>query len=342
MIIDNAAVRADRHIHARPFIVFIPCLADFDQRRRLPAANPLCFTSDADGTAADADLYEIGARLRKEQESFAIHHIACADLHTIAVLFTDPLNGHLLPFRKPFRRINTEHIRPRIDKERHTLRIVAGIDTGAHDKTLLRIQHFIWILTMRIVVLTENETVKASIFIQNRKGIDLIIPDNIIGFGKCDAEPGSDQLFKRRHKIGNLLAAVHTAHTVITARYDPHQFPVRCTVLCNRHGRMPRLCLQRKDIRQRIHRSQIGITEYEPRLLCLYTGHHRRLILWRLRAVNKRNTAVTRQFYLQPFNGNRLHDGGHHGNRQLNSGLLSFFELHQRRLKRNIRRNTFT
>ena len=195
---------------------------------------------------------------------------------------------------------------------------------------------------MRIVVLTENETVKASIFIQNRKGIDLIIPDNIIGFGKCDAEPGSDQLFKRRHKIGNLLAAVHTAHTVITARYDPHQFPVRCTVLCNRHRGMPRLFLQRKDIRQRIHRSQIGIAEYEPRFLRLHTSHHRRFVLRRLRTVNKRNAAVTRQFYRQPLTGNRLHDGGHHGNRQLNSGLLSFFELHQRRLKRNIRRNTFT
>ena len=282
MIIDNAAVRADRHIHTRPFIVFIPCLTDFNQRCRLSTANPLRFPGNTDGTATDTDLYEIGACLRKKQKTFTIHHIACADLHAVAVLFANPLNGHPLPFGKPFRRINTEHICPCIDKKRHTLLIVAGIDTGAHDKTLLRIQHFIRILTMRIVVLTENETVKAAVFIQNRKGIDLIIPDNIIGFGKCDAKPGSDQLFKRRHKIGNLLAAVHTAHTVITARYDPHQFPVRCTVLCNRHGRMPRLCLQRKDIRQRIHRSQIGIAEYEPRLLCLYTGHHRRLILRRL------------------------------------------------------------
>ena len=342
MIIDNAAVRADRHIHARPFIVFIPCLADFNQRCRLSAANPLRFPGNADGSAADADLYEIGTRLRKEQKAFTIHHIACADLHTIAVLFANPLNGHPLPFGKPFRRINTEHICPCIDKKRHTLLIVAGIDTGAHDKTLFRIQHFIRIFTMRVIIFAENKTVKAAIFIKNGKGINLIIPDNIICFRKRDAEPGSDQLFKRRHKISNLLAAIHTAHTVITARYDPHQFPVRCTVLCNRHRGMPRLFLQRKDIRQRIHRSQIGITEYKTCLLCLYTRHHRRFVLRRLRAVNKRNAAVTRQFYRQPFTGNRLHDGGHQGNRQLNSRLLSFFELHQRRLKRNIRRNTFT
>ena len=70
---------------------------------------------------------------------------------------------------------------------------------------------------MRVIIFAENKTVKAAVFIKNGKGINLIIPDNIIGFGKCDAEPGSDQLFKRRHKIGNLLAAVHTAHTVITA-----------------------------------------------------------------------------------------------------------------------------
>ena len=70
---------------------------------------------------------------------------------------------------------------------------------------------------MRVIILAENETVKAAIFIKDGKGIDFIVPDNIIGFRKCDAEPGSDQLFKRRHKIGNLLAAVHTAHTVITA-----------------------------------------------------------------------------------------------------------------------------
>ena len=86
VVIDDAAVRADRHIDTGGAVIFIAGGADLDESRSLTAADSLCLAGNADGAAADTDLDEIRARLGEEQEAVAVNDIARADLDGIAVL----------------------------------------------------------------------------------------------------------------------------------------------------------------------------------------------------------------------------------------------------------------
>ena len=90
VILHDAAVGADGHIDAGLLVVLIPGLGHLDDRRGLAAADALGLTGDADGTAADADLDEVGAGLGQEQEAVAVHHVAGAHLDLVAVMLADP------------------------------------------------------------------------------------------------------------------------------------------------------------------------------------------------------------------------------------------------------------
>ena len=56
----------------------------------LAAADALGLTGDADGAAADTDLHEVGAGIRQEAEALAVHHVAGAHFHGVAVVIPDP------------------------------------------------------------------------------------------------------------------------------------------------------------------------------------------------------------------------------------------------------------
>ena len=86
MVEYNTAVRADGNVDARLFKVFIAGGAHLDERRGLAAADALGFAGDADGTAADANLYEVGPVFREEQKSVPVDDVARTDLYLIAVL----------------------------------------------------------------------------------------------------------------------------------------------------------------------------------------------------------------------------------------------------------------
>ena len=86
IVMHDPAVGTDGHIDPRLFIIFVPGFGYLDQRRSLSAADSLLLSGDTDGAAADTDLDEICSRVRKETESFRIHHISGSHLHRIAVL----------------------------------------------------------------------------------------------------------------------------------------------------------------------------------------------------------------------------------------------------------------
>ena len=128
IVIDNPAVRADWHIDSCFFKVFITGFGYFDDSRCLTAANPLLFTGNADGAAANTNLDEIGTRFSQEAEPFLINNVAGTNLHLVAILVTNPLEGPCLPFTESFGRIDAKDISTSFDKGWNTLFIIPGVD----------------------------------------------------------------------------------------------------------------------------------------------------------------------------------------------------------------------
>ena len=98
----DTAVGADRNVHTCLLEVLISCLSDLDDCCSLASTDTLSLACDADGTAADTDLDEIGSCICKEKESFLIDNVACSNLYCVTVMLADPADCPALPFRETF------------------------------------------------------------------------------------------------------------------------------------------------------------------------------------------------------------------------------------------------
>ena len=155
VVVDNAAIGADGDVDARFLKVFITLSAHVDECSRLSAPNAFRLTRDADRTAADADFDEVRPRIRKEAEPLAVDNIARTNLYTVAELLTDVLNCQALPLGEPLRRVNAEDIHARRNQRRNTLCIVARVDTGTNNITLIAVGQLELILLVVGVILAE-------------------------------------------------------------------------------------------------------------------------------------------------------------------------------------------
>ena len=75
--------------------------------------------------------------LGQEAEAVAIHHVAGADLDGVAVLFTDEVDGVLLPDGVALGGVDAEDVRAGLDQRGHALCVVAGVDARAHQIALV-------------------------------------------------------------------------------------------------------------------------------------------------------------------------------------------------------------
>ena len=100
VVINYAAIGANGNINTCFLKVFIPLVANIYKGGSLSAADTFCFSCDTDGAAADTDLYKIGAAFRQKAEARGINNIARAHLYAIAVGFSYPGDGELLPIGK--------------------------------------------------------------------------------------------------------------------------------------------------------------------------------------------------------------------------------------------------
>ena len=182
VVIDDAAVGADRNVHARLLKVRVARLAHVDQRRRLTAADALRFTRDADGPAADADLDKVRALLRKEAETVRVDHVARADLHRVAVAFAYPRERSCLPFRKALGRVDADNVRARLNERRDAGLVVARVDARADDVALVIIQELVFVFLMGIIVLAEHDVAKLPHVVYDRQRVQLVIPDDVVRF----------------------------------------------------------------------------------------------------------------------------------------------------------------
>ena len=194
---------------------------------------------------------------------------------------------------------------------------------------------------MTFVVLAKNKITESSVVVDDRQRVELVVPDDIVGLLQGGAFLCPDQLIIGRHELAHGSGQFHPADAVVPAGHNADQLSVRCTVFRHSHGRMAGFLLQGKDIAKRRIRAEVGIAADEPGFVALGTPHHGRLILYRLRAIDKRNAALGRQRNGKAVTGNGLHDGRNHRDVHGDSRFLSPAEADQRGFQRYILRNAF-
>ena len=312
VIVHNAAVAADRHIDAGFFIIFVTGFANIDQRRSLTAANPLGLTGNADRTAADTDFYKISAAFRQKTETFRIHYVAGPNLHRITVMIPDPFQREPLPLGITFGRVDTQHVHPGFHQSGHTLRIIAGIDTGAYHMAFFIVQQFQRVFFMRYIVFTEHHVQQTAFIINDGQRIEFMIPDNIISLLQGRILFPYDHLLDRGHKIFHLRRQIHTADTIVTAGNDTFQTSVYGSVAGHCHSRMTCLFFQRQNVFQGAVRSNVGITGHKAGPVTFYIAHHLGFVFNRLGAIDKGTAAFPGQCDCQRIVGNGLHNSRNH------------------------------
>ena len=341
VVVDDAAVGADGHVDAGLAEVLIARAADFDDGGRLAAADALGLARDADGAAADADLHEVRAAVGQEAEAVRVHDVAGADLNAVAVALADPLERALLPLGVALGRVDHEHVHTGLDQRGHALGIVAGVDAGADEVALLAVKQFVRLLLVEVIVLAEHERTQAALVIDDGQGVELVLPDDVVGFLQGRAVGRGDHLLARRHEFAHRRLGRHAAHAVVAARDDADQAAVSRAVLGDGDGGVAGLLPQGQNVRQCRVGADVRIAAHKARLVALDTGDHRSLVLDRLRAVQERHAALLRQRDGQPVAGHGLHHGRDHRHVQRQGRFLARAKARQRRAQRDIVRNAF-
>src|SRR4051812_21860794 len=136
MVTRDSAVRTDRYVDSRFVEVLVAGRGDLDQRRRLTATDALLLASNANRSAADADLHEVGACLDQIQETFAIDDIAGADGRLAEVLLHEP-DRVGLPLRIAVRRIDAQEVDPGFHQRGDAFGVIECVDARTDDEALL-------------------------------------------------------------------------------------------------------------------------------------------------------------------------------------------------------------
>ena len=64
------------------------------------------------------------------------------------------------------------------------------------------------------------------LIVQNRKRVQLVLPDYIVGFGKGHPLLRIDDLLNRSHEVGNRCFRIHVVHAIVAAGDNADQFAV--------------------------------------------------------------------------------------------------------------------
>ena len=336
IVLHDAAVGADGHIDASLLKILIPLGGHVDNCGSLSATDALGLTGDADGTAADADLYEVGSGIGQKAEALAVHHVAGANLHGIAVLGADPLQAVLLPIGIALGGVHYQHVHTGLHQCGDTLLVVTGVDARAHHIALLAVQQLQGVALVGIIILAEHKAHQMAVLGNNGQGVELVIPDDVIGRFQAGALRCVDELLHRRHEIRHLGVGVHAADPVIPAGDQTQHLAGTGAVIRDSHGGVTGALLQSQHICQGIRHPEVGVADDEARLVVLHPTDHGRLRLNGLGDIDKGDAALLGQRNAHLLAGHGLHDGGDHGDVHGQGAFLSLLEADHRRFQRHV------
>ena len=167
---------------------------------------------------------------------------------------------------------------------------------------------------MGIIVLAEHHILQAAFLIHKRQRVDLVVPDDVVAVVEAGVGGSHNQLVQRGHELGNLEVGGHTGQAVVAGGNDAQQLAVGAAVLRDGDGGVTGAGLEIQHIGQGRLRGKVGVGGYKTFLIRLDAANHIRLGLNRLGAVDEGHAALLGQRNGQFFAGDRLHDGGNHGN----------------------------
>ncbi len=136
-------------------------------------------------------------QLGQEAEALGVHDVAGTDLHGVAVVLADPADGAALPLGVALGRVDAEHVHTGLDQCGHALGVVAGVDAGADHVALVGIQQLVGVLLVEIVVLAEHHIRQVALGVHERQGVDLVVPDDVVGSPAGRCRPGAVTSFSR-------------------------------------------------------------------------------------------------------------------------------------------------
>ena len=336
VVLDDAAVGTDGHVHAGLFKVLVPLGSHVDDGGGLAAADALGLAGDADGAAADADLDEVGARVRQEAEALAVHHVAGAHLHSVTVVLADPLEGAQLPLGVALGGVDDQHIHAGLHQSGYSLGVVTGVDTGAHHVALLGVQQLQGVALVGVIVLAEHEAHQMAVVGDDGQGVELVVPDDVVGHLQAGALGGEDELFHRGHELADGGGGIHAADTVVPAGDQAQQLAGAGAVVGDGHGGVAGALLESQHIGQRVAHTQVGVTGDEAGLVVFHLADHFGLLGNGLGDIDEGDAALTGQTNAHFFTGHGLHDGRNHGHVHGQGALLALLELDHRRLEGDV------
>ena len=168
------------------------------------------------------------------------------------------------------------------------------------------------------------------------QGIELVVPDDVVGGFQAGALGSGDDLLHRRHEGLHRSGGVHAADPVVPAGDQAQQLAGAGAVVGDGHGGVAGALLQGQHIRQGVADAQVGVAGDEAGLVVFHLAHHLRLLLDGLGDVDEGDAALTGQGDAHVLTGDGLHDGGDHGDVHGQGAGLALAVADHRRLQRDV------
>ena len=189
---------------------------------------------------------------------------------------------------------------------------------------------------MGVIVLAEHEAHQVSVRGDDGQGVELMVPDDVVGGLQAGALRRGDQLVRRGHEVPDRRGRVHAADPVIPAGDQAQQLAGAGAVVGDRHGGVAGPFLQGQHVCQGVAGAEVGVAGDEARLVVLHLPHHLRLLFDGLGDVDEGDAALFCQGDAHLLPGHRLHDGGDHGHVHGEGRLLAPAGFHHRGLEGDV------
>ena len=176
---------------------------------------------------------------------------------------------------------------------------------------------------MAVVVLAEDNAHEVIVVVNDGQGVELVVPDDVVGNLEADVLVTHDELLTRGHELGDLRLVVIATGAIVTAGDDAQELTLGSAVVGDRHGGVTGLLLELDDLLHGHVGGQRGIGLNETGLVILDGLDHSGLGLGALGTVNEGQATLgsERDTHVDARDG--LHDGGNHGDVQGDCRLLT-------------------
>ena len=145
---------------------------------------------------------------------------------------------------------------------------------------------------MGIIILAEYKADQMAVLIDNRKGVELIVPDKVICLFKGGILSCGNKLISWGHKLRYQLRAIIARRTIVTRGNNTYELTARSAVISDRHGGVTSLLFKIKHVTKGHLWSKGGVRNNKACLVALNLTNHLSLILSGLRTINKGNAAL--------------------------------------------------